>query len=72
MPALVARTASFGLTNASIDYIQSIADKGLANAVRENPGLAKGICTYNGYCSNESIADTFNVEYKRIHFFSTN
>jgi len=72
MPALVARTASYGLTNSSLNYIIDIADNGLSAAVIEDPGLSKGICSHNGYCSNEIIAETFNVEFRRIHFFSTN
>jgi len=72
MPALVARTASYGLTNASLNYLLDIADNGLSAAVIEDAGLSKGICTHNGYCSNEIIAETFNVEFRRIHFFSTN
>ncbi len=72
LPALVSRTASFGLTNASIEYILKIADNGLMNAVLGDTGLAKGICTHNGTCTNEVIADTFNLEFRRIHFFSNN
>ncbi len=72
MPALVSRTASYGLTNSSLGYIQSIADSGLAHALIEDPGFMQGVCTYNGYCSNQNIAETFNVEYRRIHIFSTN
>ncbi len=72
LPALVSRTASYGLTNSSIEYIHQVADKGLQRGVLDVPGLAKGVCTHNGYCSNEIIASTFDVEYKRIHFFSNN
>lgn len=72
MPALVPRTASFGLTNSSIEYIQEIADNGLNNALLGDSGLAKGVCTYTGFISNESIADTFNLEYRRLHLFSKN
>lgn len=72
MPALVARTASFGLTNACIEYIHEIADNGIANALLGDLGLAKGVCTYNGYVSNEKIADAFNLEFRRLHIFSTN
>jgi alanine dehydrogenase len=72
LPALVPRTASFGLTNASIDYLINIADNGLARALTIDNGLAKGVCTFNGLCSNEHIAEIFNVEYRRLHFFSTN
>lgn len=72
MPALVSRTASYGLTNASIEYILNIADNGLSNSLLGDLGLSKGVCTYNGYCSNEVIAETFNLEYRRLHIFSTN
>jgi len=72
IPALVSRTATYGLTNASLEYILDIADNGLSHALLGNTGLAKGVCTYNGFCSNEIIAETFNLEYRRLHIFSTN
>ena len=72
IPALVSRTASYGLTNAAIEYIMGIADNGLANALLGDVGLSKGVCTYNGFCSNEVVAETFELEYRRLHVFSTN
>ena len=72
IPALASRTASYGLTNASIEYILEIAEHGLSNALLGDLGLAKGVCTYNGFCSNENIAEAFNIEYRRLHIFSTN
>jgi alanine dehydrogenase len=72
MPALVSRTASYGLTNASLPYIQNIADNGLSNALQGDEGLGKGVCTYNGYCSNEAIANVFDLEYRKLRVFSTN
>lgn len=72
MPALVSRTASYGLTNASLDYILNIADNGVSHALLGDEGLSKGVCTYNGFCSNEIIAEAFNLEYRRLRIFSTN
>jgi alanine dehydrogenase len=72
MPALVSRTASYGLNNAALNYIQSIADNGLSEALLGDEGLAKGVCTYLGYCSNEPIASIFNIEFRRLRVFSTN
>jgi alanine dehydrogenase len=72
MPALVSRTASYGLNNASLNYIHNIADNGLSNALMEDEGLAKGVCTYRGLCTNESLSHTFDIEYKKIHLFSIN
>ena len=72
IPALVSRTASYGLTNASLEYIVKIADNGLSNALIGDIGLSKGVCTYNGTCSNELVAETFDLEFRRLHIFSTN
>jgi alanine dehydrogenase len=72
MPALVAKTASYGLNNASLSYILNIADNGLANALLGDEGLAKGVCCYQGYCSNEAIAGIFNLEYRKLRVFSNN
>ena len=72
IPALVSRTASYGLTNASLEYLLNIADNGLSNALLGDLGLSKGVCTYNGTCSNEIIAETFELEFRRLHIFSTN
>jgi alanine dehydrogenase len=72
IPALVSRTATYGLTNASLEYILDIADNGLSHALLGNSGLSKGVCTYSGFCSNENIAEAFNLEYRRLHIFSTN
>lgn len=72
MTALAARTASYGITNAALPYIQTIADNGLDQALLHDAGLGNGVCTYNGYCSNEVIANTFNKEFKRLHILSKN
>ncbi|HKI78511.1 MAG TPA: alanine dehydrogenase [Ignavibacteriaceae bacterium] len=72
MPALVPRTASYGLNNASLKYVQNIADNGLADALIGDSGLSRGVCTYKGYVSNQRIAEVFELEYRRLHVFSTN
>jgi alanine dehydrogenase len=72
MPATVSRTASYGLNNASIVYIMNIADNGLSNALIGDEGLSKGVCTHKGLCCNESLADTFGLEYRPFRIFPTN
>ena len=72
MTALVARTASMGITNALLPYLHLIADSGLESALMEDVNFVKGVCTYNGYCTNESIAEAFNTEYRRIVLFPNN
>ncbi len=72
MPALVAKTASYGLNNAAFGYIQNIVDNGLENALMSDSGLAQGVCSYNGYCSNEAISSIFNLEYRKLKVYSAN
>ena len=72
MPAMVPRTASYGLSNSSMEYILDIADNGFSRAAMNDSGLVKGVCTHNGQCTNEMLAKTFNLDYRRIHIFPTN
>jgi alanine dehydrogenase len=43
MPALVPRTSTFGLTNATLPYALQLAALGALGAVRANPELARGV-----------------------------
>jgi alanine dehydrogenase len=67
MTANVARTATYGLTNSLLPYISEIAAKGIDLAAKDHEGLLRGICTYKGFCTKESIARRFEVESKDIH-----
>lgn len=69
LPALVSRTSTYALTNAALPFILAVAKQGLKTAISNNEGLMKGVCTYEGYCSNELIAESFGLEYRRIHLF---
>jgi alanine dehydrogenase len=62
----VARTATYALTNVSLPYILEIANSGLEHVLMERPSFAKGVYTYLGYCTNQSIAEIFNLKYKKI------
>jgi len=66
IPANVARTATYGLTNALLPYLLEITQKGIDRALTENPGLAKGVCTYHGECTKEAIARRFEMGSKPI------
>lgn len=62
MPATVARTATAGLTNALLPYIQEIAEFGIDQSLRVDAGLAKGVCTYAGYCTNGAVGRVFDLQ----------
>ena len=62
MPSACARTATLALTQATLPYIEAIADHGLAEAMRRDPGLGKGLLTSKGHIVNSDLAaDTGRV-----------
>jgi alanine dehydrogenase len=61
IPSAVARTATYGLTNAALPYIKSVAGIGLTEAMEETPGLSNGVCTLNGKCIKESLRTLYKI-----------
>src|SRR5712692_10590699 len=58
MPALVPRTSTFALTNATLPYVLELANKGVAGAARENPALAHGINVWRGRIVHPAVAES--------------
>lgn len=56
MPALVARTSTLGLTQATEPYIVMLASKGINKALAAHAGLAKGVNTRDGRVTNEAVS----------------
>jgi alanine dehydrogenase len=56
MPALVPRTSTFALTNATLPYALELADRGVRAAVRTNPALAKGVNVCRGSLVHPAVA----------------
>ena len=63
MPGAVSQTSTFALTNATLPYGLKIANLGLEEAVRNDPGLRLGINCYNGHITCKEVAEAFNMEY---------
>jgi alanine dehydrogenase len=58
MPALVPRTSTFALTNATLPYVVELAGKGLKKALRENASLAKGLNVCQGRIIHPGVAES--------------
>src|SRR5262249_51989603 len=56
MPGAVAQTSSWALTNTTAGYAVKIAEKGLVEAVRADPALARGVNSYKGHITCEPVA----------------
>jgi alanine dehydrogenase len=60
MPALVPRTSTFALTNATLPYIIELAGRGVVGAARANPALAKGINIWGGKVVHPGVAESMS------------
>lgn len=63
MPGAVPRTATIGLTNATVPYALQLANKGYAQAAKDNEALRKGINVLKGKVTNKGVAETHGYEY---------
>jgi alanine dehydrogenase len=58
MPALVPRTSTFALTNATLPYVVELAGKGVQQALRDNAALAKGLNVCRGRIVHHGVAES--------------
>jgi alanine dehydrogenase len=56
MPAAVARTATLALTQVTLRYALALANLGLAEALRAEPGLAEGLQIHAGRVTHAGLA----------------
>jgi alanine dehydrogenase len=66
MPGAVPRTSTIALTNATISYIELLANKGWKEAARENSSLASGVNILDGRVTYEAVAKAHELEYAPI------
>ncbi len=63
MPGAVPRTSTFALTNATLPYALSLANKGFEQAIKADKGLQEGVNTYAGKLTYDAVAESQNLEY---------
>jgi len=63
MPGGVPRTSTLALTNATLPYALTLANKGWKQALRDDPALVKGLNVVDGKVTYQGVADAFGMEY---------
>ena len=58
MPALVPRTSTFALANATLPYVLDLASRGPRDAVRANAALARGVNVWRGRVIHPAVASS--------------
>jgi alanine dehydrogenase len=66
MPGAVPITSTKALTNATLPYVEAIADYGLAEAVARDPSLARGVNVVEGKVTYEAVADAHGLDYRPL------
>ncbi len=66
MPGACARTSTQALTNATMGYALRIANKGYKEALREDPGLKKGLNVCLGKVTHPAVAHDLGLEYHSV------
>lgn len=66
MPGAVARTSTFALTNATLPYLERIADMGWREALNADPGFKKGLNVVDGKVVYKAVADAFEMPYTPV------
>jgi alanine dehydrogenase len=63
MPGAVPITSTYALTNATLPYVLALADYGVAEAARRDPGLKLGINVARGQVTHPAVAEGVGMEY---------
>jgi alanine dehydrogenase len=66
MPGAVPITSTYALTNATLPYVQALADHGVAEAARRDPGLRLGINVADGAVTHPAVAEAVGAEHTPV------
>lgn len=63
MPGAVGRTSTYALCNVTLPYVLEVAARGVREAARHNPYLARGINVHQGKLTNGAVAAAHQMGY---------
>jgi alanine dehydrogenase len=66
MPGAVPITSTHALTNATLPYALALADHGVAEAIRHDPGLRLGVNVAGGEVTHPAVAEGVGMEYVAV------
>jgi alanine dehydrogenase len=66
MPGSVPNTSTYALTNVTLPYAMSLADKGWRNALRADPALGLGLNTYEGELTYAPVAQAHGMSHRPL------
>ncbi len=64
MPGAVGRTSTYALCNVTFPYVLRLANLGLREACRQDPGFAHSVNMHAGKLTNQAVAETFGMPWE--------
>ena len=69
MPGAVPYTSTIALTNATLQYVIQLANKGWKKACQDDEALKKGLNIIHGQVVYKGVADAFGLDYTPVENF---
>jgi alanine dehydrogenase len=66
MPGAVPITSTHALTNATMPYAVALADHGVEEAIRRDPGLRLGVNVAHGKVTHPAVAEGVGMDYVAV------
>jgi alanine dehydrogenase len=66
MPGAVPRTSTFALTNATLPYVKALANLGWRQALKRDPGFARGLNVHAGQVTHKAVAQDLGYAYTAV------
>jgi alanine dehydrogenase len=66
IPALVPHTSTLALTNATLPYLEKLANRGFERAIAESAALRRGVNTHQGEITCHAVADSQGRQWKEL------
>ena len=63
MPGAVPLTSTYALNQATLPYIEDLANQGLIQALTEDLGFCQGLSVHQGKITIKAVADELGYEY---------
>lgn len=66
MPGAVPETSTYALTNATLPYVLKLANLGWEQALKLDPGFAKGLNVHQGKVTYQAVSREFDIPFNEI------
>jgi alanine dehydrogenase len=66
MPGAVPVTSTFALTNATLPFVLAIADHGVQEAIKRDPGLRPGVNVASGKVTHPAVAEGVGSDFTPV------